>query len=78
MRKCKYNNSTLKFKIDGMSALFGIVQISDFSTLRFLMKWLEKCFCPRKNELLTSMYLSGFTRNPTFSMFVNISSYATV
>jgi hypothetical protein len=59
MRKCEYNNSALKFKIDGMSALFGIVQISNFSTLKFLMKWLEKCFCQRESELLTSMYLSG-------------------
>jgi hypothetical protein len=40
MRKCEYNNSDLKFKIDGMSALFGVVHISDFSTLKFLMKWL--------------------------------------
>jgi hypothetical protein len=24
MRKCEYNNSALKFKIDGMSALFGV------------------------------------------------------
>ncbi len=59
MRKCEYNNSTLKFEIEGMSALFGIVQISDFSMLICLMKWLENCFCPRESELLTSMYLSG-------------------
>ena len=59
MRKCEYNNSALKFEIEGMSALFGIVQISDFSTLICLMKWLEKCFCPGESELLTSMYLSG-------------------
>jgi hypothetical protein len=62
MRKCEYNNSALKFKIDGMSALFGVVHISDFSTLKFLMKWLEKCFCPRESELLTSMYLSGLRK----------------
>ncbi len=69
MRKCEYNNSDLKFKIDGMSALFGVVHMSDFSTLKFLYKMTRKVFCPRESELLTSMYLSGLRKN--FYIFYN-------
>ena len=78
MRKCEYNNSALKFKIDGMSALFGVVHISDFSTLKFLMKWLEKCFLSARKWIININVFKWFTKNPTFSIIVNISSHTTV